>query len=181
MQGFLWRSIMLGVLIALFSGPLAIVVIGLVDGFASAIGGGAPQPPSWSVEPSVRPADVNLWLGLAIVLIAAPLGESLIFVVVHWVLKRLPLGRMLFVGVMGVFAYVAHGGMLANLAQAAGFMLMAAWYAHLVSRYPSPSLSSPVKIPYFGIVLGHVAWNATAILWVVSVSLLISGMSANTR
>lgn len=177
LRGFLWRSIMLGVMIALFSGPLAIVFTGMVDGFVNAAANGPAAPPSWAIEPSVGLADISIWIILAWALIVAPLGESLIFVAAYWVLKRLPFGRTLFVVVMGIFAYFAHGGVLPNIAQAAGFMLMAAWYAHLCRRYPSPSRFSRVKIPYYGIALAHFAWNATAILWMLGIASLVGGMT----
>jgi len=177
LPGFLWRSILLGVLIGLFAGPLAIVVSGMIEGFVRAAGLDQPSPiPSWAIDPFVAPVALNIWIVLAWALILAPVGESLIFVAVHWVLKRLPFGRTLFVAVMGVFAYIAHGGVLANVAQAAGFMLLAAWYAHLARRYPSPSLLSPAKIPYYGIVLAHVSWNATAVLGFAIMAQLSRGM-----
>jgi hypothetical protein len=177
LRGFLWRSIMLGVVIALFSGPLAIVVTGMVDGFVNAGANAPPAPPSWAIEPSVGLADISFWIILVWALIVAPIGESLIFVAVYWALKRLPVGRTLFVAVMGIFAYFAHGGAPANIAQAAGFMLMAAWYAHLSRRYPSPSRFSRVKIPYYGIALAHFAWNATAILWMFGIASLVGYMT----
>lgn len=180
LRGFLWRSIMLGVLISLFSGPFAVVVPGMVQAFLDALAGGSQGPPVWSIAPSVAPADLNIWLALALMLIIAPLGESLVFVAAYWVLKRLPFGRTLFVAVMGVLAYFAHGGVPMNIAQAVGFMLMAAWYAHLTRRYPTPSLFSRVKIPYYGIVLTHFAWNATAILWLFAIASLFHGIASLT-
>lgn len=180
LRGFLWRSIMLGVLISLFSGPFAVVVTGMVEAFINAVTSGPRVPLSWGIQPSVTPTDLNIWLALAMILIIAPLGESLVLVAAYWALKRLPFGRTLFVASMGVVAYFAHGGAPLNIAQAVGFMLMAAWYAHLARRYPSPSLFSRVKIPYYGIVLAHFAWNATAILWLFAIASMVHGTASLT-
>lgn len=180
LRGFLWRSIMLGVLIALFSGPFAVVLIGMVQAFLDALADGSQGPAAASIAPSIVPAVMNIWLGLAIILVIAPLGESLVFVLVYWGLKRFPFSRTLFVATMGVLAFFAHGGAPANIAQTVGFMLMAAWYAHLAPRYPSPAPLSSVKIPYYGIVLAHFAWNATAFVWIISITFLIRSMSGSS-
>lgn len=135
-------------------------------------------PPSWAIDPIITFTALDIWIALAWVLVAAPVGESLVFVAVYWALKRLPFGRTLFIVVMGIFAYFAHGGVPMNIAQTAGFMLLAAWYAHLARHYPSPGLFSPVKIPYAGIVLAHFIWNATAILWALGIASVAGGMSS---
>ena len=161
---------MLGVLIALFSEPVGAVVFSLVRLTAPDLLTlpGLDLPPLFSVQPT----DIVLVLGA--MLIFAPVVESLIFPPVYWLARWLPARKMVFVLAMGMLAFIAHGMRIDNVIQAAGFMLMAAWYAHLRERYPSWALTSPVKLPYYGIVLTHFAWNATALLWPLAIGGILS-------
>lgn len=170
LRPFVVRSIMLGVLIALFSEPVAAIVYSLVRLAAPDL----LTMPGLELAPlfGIPPTDITLVLGA--LLIFAPVVESLIFPPVYWLARWLPARKLVFILAMGVIAYIAHGMTISNLIQAAGFMLMAAWYAHLREHYPSPALTSPVKLPYYGIVLAHFAWNATALLWPLMVGGLMS-------
>lgn len=166
---FLWRSIMLGVLIGLFAGPVAAVIVSM----ASLLTTGQPGFDGL-VPPPLIVLTMDLQTTLLLMLVVAPLLESLVLPPIHLLLKRLPIGRALFVVVIGVLAFLAHGMRPVNLVQAFGFMLLAAWYAHLATRHPSPRLLSPVKIPYFGVVIAHAAWNATLVLAPFAITLLLS-------
>jgi hypothetical protein len=161
---------MLGVLIALFSGPFAIFVTGFARTVFSAE---IPLGPQFAPAPSLAPTTSDVAFAVAILLLAAPFLESLIFPLLYWLTQRLPGHRFLFTALIGIAAYVAHGAMLWNLTQAAGFMLLALWYTHLRERFPSLSPLSPVKIPYAGIVIAHFGWNATAILWPLFIGALL--------
>jgi hypothetical protein len=161
LKSFLVRSIMLGVLIALFSTPVRVFIWGM-DGLLSGSRHLSPLP---GPLPSVEPVATDLSLLIAYALIGAPLLESLVFPLVYWLTSRLAFARSSFVGLIGLVAWAAHGMQLHNLVHAAGFMLMAAWYVYLRERFPSPRMLSPVKIPYYGIVLAHAAWNVTALAW----------------
>jgi hypothetical protein len=161
---------MLGVLIALFSGPFIIYVASMAHMMADP---GSQLAPEFKPLPSFTPTDSDIAIVLALMLVWAPLAESLIFPPLYWLTRRLPAPKVVFTVLIGVLAYIAHGGMIWNLAQAAGFMLMALWYVHLSERDPSPSLLSPVKIPYYGIVIAHFGWNATAILWPLAIGFLL--------
>lgn len=174
LKPFLIRSIMLGVLIALFSGPFLVNVLGLL----SLASPDMPLMLELNAPPSVDPATTSIALIVFLMLVWAPLAESLFFPLLYWITRWLPAHRAIFAVLIGVLAYVAHGATVANVIQAAGFMLMGLWYAHLRERYPSPFWLSPAKIPYYGIVIAHFAWNATAILWPLAISSLIRLMGA---
>lgn len=172
MRSFIVRSIMLGVLIALFSEPVAAVVFSLLRLTAPDLLTlpGLDLPPLFDVQPT----DVVLVLG--VLLIFAPVVESLIFPPVYWLARWLPARKVVFVLAIGMLAFVAHGMRVGNLIQAAGFMLMAAWYAHLRERYPGQAITSPAKLPYYGVVLAHFGWNATTLLWPLAIGGILSAL-----
>ena len=166
---------MLGVLCALFSGAFALYV----TGFARLVfDPEMPLGPHLAPTPFFTPTTTSLALAIGLLVVAAPLAESLIFPPLYWLTRRLPGHTIVFTTLLGLIAYVLHGGTIVNLTQAVGFMLMALWYAHLSERYPSPSLLSPVKIPYYGVALAHFGWNATAILWSLAVNTLLGLIGA---
>ncbi len=167
LRPFLVRSIMLGVLTALFSGPLVMYVVSS----ATMLGLDIPPAPQIIPRTSAPLTEADLVFAIAWILFAAPILESLFFPLLYWPTRWIPARKPVFVAVVGVLAFIVHGMTIANVGQAAGFMLMAAWYVHLRDRYRSPSLMSPAKIPYFGIVLAHFSWNATALAFAFGMAL----------
>lgn len=176
LKAFLWRSILLGVATALLSGPVTIYLTSV----ASMASTGLPIAPAWEPQTSIEVTSSDIWLGLLLILVVAPLGESLVFPPLNWLTRRLPLSRAIFIAAIGVLAFFAHGGTVSNSAQAMGFMLMAAWYASLAERFPAPRLLSTAQIPFYGIVLTHFAWNLTAVAWTIGVPLFWSTLYAMT-
>jgi hypothetical protein len=166
---------MLGILMALFAGPFAVCVTSLVQMFG---GSGIPLFPEFRPSPSFTPGTPDIVLVVLILLVGAPVLESLAFPVLYWLTHWLPGQKVLFPTLIGVAAYVAHGAVVVNTTQALGFILMALWYAHLRERFPSPSLLNLRKIPYYGIVIAHFGWNATALLWPLTIALIARVMGS---
>jgi hypothetical protein len=111
---------------------------------------------------------------LVFALVGAPLVESLVFPPLYWLTRRLPIRNWSYAIMVGLVAWVWHGMTHLNLGQGLGFVVLAAYYAELRVKYRPSPLLSPLKLPYLGIVIAHVTWNA-AVVWPLFV-LLIPGV-----